>query len=71
MLTNKLCHSLQDAEEVGHLWTGCSLPVGNQSLCKETPHSMRLFEIQSIFLFFFFKYNVKEPSLPSEIVFMM
>lgn len=50
-LTNLHYNLLQDAEEVGHLWTGCSLPVGNQSLWKETPHSMRLFKIQSVIIF--------------------
>lgn len=54
VLSNQLWNLLQDAEEVRHLWTGGSLPVGNQSLWKETPTNMRLFEIQSFFLFFFF-----------------
>lgn len=52
VLSNQLWNLLQDAEEVRHLWTGGSLPVGNQSLWKETPTNMRLFEIQSFFLFF-------------------
>lgn len=32
VLINQLYNLLQDAEEVRHLWTGRSLPVGNQSL---------------------------------------